>query len=100
MYRAVALVLLASLAIGCESRPTPAGPSSERAAGLVAGAIPQPMAGETIPWTEFISHNPILGRDIRGLYAASPMLAASASSLLIRLTSVMSSDRSIALTHG
>jgi PAS domain-containing protein len=33
------------------------------------------VAGETVPWTEFISYNPVLGHDIRGLYAASPMRA-------------------------
>ena len=33
------------------------------------------IAGETIPWTEFISYNPVQGRDIRGFYAASPMRA-------------------------
>jgi DNA-binding CsgD family transcriptional regulator len=33
------------------------------------------LAGETMMWTEFISYNPILGHDIRGVYAASPMRA-------------------------
>lgn len=33
------------------------------------------IAGETIPWTEFIAYNPVQGRDIGGFYAAAPMRA-------------------------
>jgi len=69
MYRAVALLLLTSLVVGCQSRSTPAGPSSERpVAGVVAGAVPQAMTGETIPWSCLVAS---LDRSVFGIFSSA-----------------------------
>ena len=69
MYRAVTLLLLASLVFGCQSRSTPASPSSERpVAGVIAGAAPQAITGLTVPWSCLVAS---LDQSVYGIFSTA-----------------------------
>jgi hypothetical protein len=75
MYRAVTLLLLTSLVVGCQSRSTPAGPSSERpVAGVIAGAAPQAITGLTVPWSCVVAS---LDRSVYGIFSSARVLCPS-----------------------